>query len=225
MNNRASAFIKPYLKKFILQTHPDFFHYEKIKKQTNATSLQKLYNIFQPKVSKQPSSCTLQFFVKQTKQPVTIQFDSNDTEWDHAYLFLSLCQKLNISILQSDLEAIQNELNKKQKRAPVKSLTQEFADQLYQQRNIKSEWTTNDLLNNPLVSFDPSIKDKKSSASRLCQYLNHLKPELWWNKVPLLIISSKNDIPKELTKDILVIRDNMGLKGTRLYCYKESKAN
>lgn len=202
--------IKPYFKKFILQTHPDYFHNEKIKKQTNAASLQALYNIFQPQTN-QPS-CSLQFFLKKTKKPVTFEFDQKDTDWDRTFSFLSLCQSLGIPISQSDTETVQNEINKQNKtHKSHKPLAQEFADQLYKQHSIKNkEWATSDLLNNPLILFDTSIQ-KNTSAEKLCQWLPELQPELWWNKIPLIVVSSKDKIPKDTIKDVLVIGNDMSL--------------
>lgn len=211
--SKASTLIKPYLKKFILQTHPDFFQFEKVKKQTNAASLQKLNNLLQSKSSTKETS-RLQFFTKQTRQPISIEFDSKGTEWDHVNSFLSLCQKLNISILPSDMDIVQTELNKQQSsKGPKKTLAQEFADELYKQQRVNHiDWTTTDILNNPLIQFDPSI-NKKKVAARLCKWLPYLQPDRWWNKVPLMIISPENEIPKKLSEGIMIIYSDMKLEG------------
>lgn len=211
--SKAGTLIKPYLKKFILQTHPDFFQFEKIKKQTNAASLQKLNNLLQSKSSTKETS-RLQFFTKQTRQSISIEFDPKGTEWDHVNSFLSLCQKLNISILPSDMDIVQTELNKQQSsKGPKKTLAQEFADELYKQQRVNHiDWTTTDILNNPLIQFDPSI-NKKSMAARLCKWLPYLQPGRWWNKVPLMIISPENEIPKNLSEGIMVIYSDMTLEG------------
>ncbi|CAO3652970.1 unnamed protein product [Cunninghamella echinulata] len=85
MNNNktkqaAASLIKPYLKKFILQIHPDFFHHDHIKKQHNAQKLQELYTILNPILQStkplstaQPKITTplsISFYKKQQQEPL-----------------------------------------------------------------------------------------------------------------------------------------------------------
>ncbi|KAI9300537.1 hypothetical protein BJ944DRAFT_291627 [Cunninghamella echinulata] len=76
MNNNktkqaAASLIKPYLKKFILQIHPDFFHHDHIKKQHNAQKLQELYTILNPILhSTKPLSTTQ----PKISTPISISF-------------------------------------------------------------------------------------------------------------------------------------------------------
>lgn len=223
----TNKILKPYLRKFILQTHPDFFHHDKLRKTTNAASLQSLYNILQPSTStsKQPdSTIKLDFFIKgqkkKDKNTVSSIFHGQDTDWDKAESFLQLCQQVNIPVLPTDLEMVQDMVKKQFKKteSPLKykSLTKEFAEKLHKEQTTaipKEGWTENDILNQSLIMFDASV-NKKLTASKLSQWLPQLQPQLWWGKIPLLVISSKtNQPPKELTKGMLVIKNDMELQG------------
>jgi hypothetical protein len=218
--SKTNTIIKPYLKKFILQTHPDFFHYDLTKKQINANSIQKLYNVFQLKIT-EPATVKLGFYLKgQTKQkkPITCTFNGRDSEWNKAQSFFQLCQQSNIPILQSDLDIVQSMLDKEeqQKRKPYKSLTKEFAEKLYHEHSVAAagSLTVQDVLNHTLIMFDPSVKNKKLIASNLCQWLPQLQPQIWWNKIPMLIISPSSELPpEELTKDMIIMKSNLTLEG------------
>ncbi|OAD08536.1 hypothetical protein MUCCIDRAFT_105506 [Mucor lusitanicus CBS 277.49] len=223
----ASKILKPYLRKFVLQTHPDFFHHDKLRKTTNAASLQSLYDVLQPSTttSRQPASTVkLEFFVKgqkkKDKNTVSSVFCSRDSDWDKADSFLKLCQQANIAVLPTDLEMVQDMVKKQSaQHAPApkyKSLTKEFAEKLHKEQTstpVKQDWTEGDIANQSLIMFDPSV-NKKLTASKLSQWLPQLQPQLWWGKIPLLILASTSEQPpKELTRGMLVIRSDMELQG------------
>ncbi|KAI7906923.1 uncharacterized protein BX663DRAFT_494223 [Cokeromyces recurvatus] len=229
--NKTSKLLKPYLRKFVLETHPDFFQYNSLRKQTNATSLQKLYNILQPDKDTKFDTETikLKFFIKSQKKhnkelPAAVAtFNYRDSEWNKANTFLNLCQQLNIPILQSDVdivkEMISKELNKAIKSKPYKSLTQEFAEKLHQKYNAytNKKWEPDDILKQKMIMFDPLV-NQTLIAKKLCQWLPQLQPQLWWGKIPMLIISSNSDLPpKELTKDLLIFKSNMEFEDLKNY--------
>lgn len=223
----ANKILKPYLRRFVLQTHPDFFHHDKLRKTTNAASLQSLYDVLQPSTttSKQPTSTVkLEFFIKgqkkKDKNTVSSLFCSQDSDWDKADAFLKLCQQANIAVLPTDLETVQDMVKKqslKHEPAPkYKSLTREFAEKLHKEQTSalsKQDWTEKDIVNQSLIMFDPSV-NKKLAAAKLSRWLPQLQPQLWWGKIPMLVLASTSDQPpKELTKGLLVIRDGMELQG------------
>lgn len=227
--SKINTIIKPYLKRFILQTHPDFFQYDVAKKQTNANSIQKLYNAFQLQKA-EPATVKLDFYLKgQAKQqkPISCTFNGRDSEWNKTQLFFQLCQKSNIPILQSDLDIVQSMLNKEeqQKRKPYKSLTKEFAEKLYHEHATvpSASVTVQDVLNHTLIMFDPSVKNKKQVARNICQWLPQLKPQLWWDKVPMLIISPSSELPPtELTADMIIIKSKPSLEGNLPKCFQKN---
>ncbi|CEP15058.1 hypothetical protein [Parasitella parasitica] len=225
----TNKILKPYLRKFILQTHPDFFHHDKLRKTTNAASLQSLYDILQPSTpstSKQPNSAIrLEFFIKGQKKKdgnaISSVFHSQDSDWDKAASFLDLCQRVNIPVVPTDLDIVQDMVNKQSNRNnppyKYKSLTREFAERLYKEQSAtvsRQHWTENDVLNQSLIMFDTPV-NRKLTASRLSRWLPKLQPQLWWGKIPMLIISStSHQPPTELTKGMLVIQDGMELEGS-----------
>jgi hypothetical protein len=227
--NKSSTILKPYLRKFILQIHPDFFHHDKLKKETNAASLQKLYNVLQPPTQQNTATpIKLEFFTKQQKKKkekakAIVEFDSHDSEWNRTSTFFTLCKQLDIPILQSDLDIVHDMIAKENKpvrqQQPHKSLTKEFAERLYKQRanvtnTAKEEWKPNDILNHRLVVFDPAVKNKKIFAVNLSAWLPQLQPERWWGKIPIMVISPESELPlKELTKGILLLKSDMTLEG------------
>ncbi|KAL9553076.1 hypothetical protein MBANPS3_003478 [Mucor bainieri] len=227
----ANKILKPYLRKFVLQTHPDFFHHDKLRKTTNAASLQSLYDVLQPSTTtfKQPKSTVkLEFFIKGQKKKdrntVSSIFCSRDSDWDKADSFLKLCQQANIAVLPTDLEMVQDMVKKQSLKhdslPKYKSLTKEFAEKLHKEQTstpLKQDWSENDIINQSLIMFDPSV-NKKLTASRLSQWLPQLQPQQWWGKIPLLILASASDQPpKELTRGMLVIRNDMGLQDIQRY--------
>ncbi|KAK4518164.1 uncharacterized protein ATC70_001515 [Mucor velutinosus] len=227
----ANKILKPYLRKFVLQTHPDFFHHDKLRKTTNAASLQSLYDVLQPSTttSKQPKSTVkLEFFIKgqkkKDKPTVSSIFRSRDSDWDKAASFFKLCQQANIAVLPTDLEMVQDMVKKqslKHESVPkYKSLTKEFAEKLHKEQTStlsKQDWTDKDIVHQSLIMFDPSV-DKKLTASKLSQWLPQLQPQIWWGKIPMLILAHTSEQPpKELTKGILVIRNDMELQDIQRY--------
>lgn len=220
--------LKPYLRKFILQIHPDFFHNDPFRKKVNAASLQKLYNVLQPEQANaaKATSCQLEFYVKQQQnkkkeKPKAIgRFDFNDSEWTKTNSFLHLCNQVDIPILQSDLDIVNDmllkESSKDKPKNQYKSLTKEFAERLYKQHNKPSkaaDWEASQILGHKLVMFDPQVS-KKTFSNTLSLWLPQLQPERWWGKVPLMVISPDSELPpRELTRGILVIKSDMELKG------------
>ncbi|GAA5800211.1 hypothetical protein HPULCUR_005636 [Helicostylum pulchrum] len=175
------------------------------------------------------TTCQLEFFTKQQKlskkkkerPQAVIQFNGNDSEWNKTHSFFNLCKQVDIPVLQSDLDIVNDmisqELNRNKPKGQYKSLTKEFAERLYKQHNELSinkpvEWTPNQILQQKLVLFDPAV-NKKLLANQLCTWLPQLHPERWWGKVPIMVISPESELPpKELTTGILVIKSNMKLE-------------
>ncbi|KAI9486443.1 MAG: hypothetical protein EXX96DRAFT_42863 [Benjaminiella poitrasii] len=227
--NKTSNLLKPYLRKFILQIHPDFFHHNSLRKQINASSLQKLYSILQPERETKRNSETikLKFYSKHQRKhnselPIAAgTFNSCDSEWVKADTFFNLCKQLNIPIVQSDLDVIQDMKTKEQyknvKSKPYKSLTKEFAEKLHKEYSTPTNniWKPEDILNQKMIMFDPLV-DQTSLANKLSHWLPQLQPDKWWGKIPVLIISPNSEIPpKELCHDLLILKSDMILKGKR----------
>jgi hypothetical protein len=204
MSSKATFLLKPYLRKLILQTHPDFFHNDTVKKQANASSLQKLQQVLSNNENKK--ACTLKFYPKTSKKPITAVL-SAESEWIKAQSFLQLCDKLSIPVLPSDQDIVQSMLSEQPKR-PLKK---EFAEKLYKEHSseFQRDLSEKDILEG-LVMFEPSV-NKKRMARRLCQWLPELQPQRWWNKIPLLVVSKA--IPKDTTKGILCVTQDMQLPG------------
>lgn len=204
------------MRQFILKTHPDYFHNDVIKKQTNAASLQKLNNILQN--SKPIDSTTkLDFYIKGHKNlKKTGIFNAKDSSWFKISSFFQLCKQADIPVLQSDIDLVEGEttreLNKHRKK--YKSLSQEFAEKLYQhQDSTFKSYEPNDILRNKLIMFGPSV-NKLKMAEKLCLWLPQLEPQAWLGKIPLLILSSNTPLPpKEANNGVLIIHDDMDLKG------------
>ncbi|KAI8982402.1 hypothetical protein BDF20DRAFT_912568 [Mycotypha africana] len=157
--DKAAKLIKPYLKRFILQIHPDYFQLEPIKKQTNATSLQKLNDIFSDsKAIRSPLSdktvrqpLQLEFYLKKQRQTnadnkVIIAFGAQDSEWSKIHTFFQLCQKAGLPVLDADMETVQAMLQKMEEanksHHKKMTLTEEFAKNLYKQYSYKSTTLT-----------------------------------------------------------------------------------
>ncbi|KAG2233285.1 hypothetical protein INT48_001597 [Thamnidium elegans] len=180
------------------------------------------------------TTCQLEFFTKQQKlskkkkerPQAVVQFNDNDSEWNKTHSFFNLCKQVDIPVLQSDLDIVNDmisqELNRNKPKGQYKSLTKEFAERLYKQHNELStnkpvEWTPNQILQQKLVLFDPAV-NKKLVANQLCTWLPQLHPERWWGKVPIMVISPESELPpKELTTGILVIKSDMKLEDVKEY--------
>ncbi|KAI8064834.1 uncharacterized protein B0P05DRAFT_590038 [Gilbertella persicaria] len=221
--NRSSIILKPYLKKLVLQTHPDFFQFDTLRKKTNAESLQKLNELLQLSHTKRKSvPVKLEFYSKsqrKSKAPTAVGlFDTHDSEWVKAQIFFQLCQQLDIPILQSDLDAVQDMIQKETKPTMNKSLAKEFAEKLYQQhRQPKIEWQSEDVLRNNMIMFGPLV-DTEVVAKKLSTWLPQLQPEKWWGKIPVLILSSQFELPAETgSKDMLILKSDMGLRDIEEY--------
>ncbi|KAI8372800.1 uncharacterized protein BYT42DRAFT_578067 [Radiomyces spectabilis] len=214
MTGKAATLIKPYLKKLVLQVHPDFFHHDAVKKATNAQSLQRLYGALNPilkPTSASPSkqdACRLEFYSK-SKKHVKGDFNASLSEWLTVRSFFNLCHEIGVDILPSDKDIVESMVAQSTKTKKQKSLSEEFAEALYQQSGVPTEWTAKHILQNRLLMFDPAV-DQHTVAERLSQWLPELKPHLWWNKLPVLFIASRDTLPPSpLTKGVLVFTADM----------------
>ncbi|KAI9266514.1 hypothetical protein BDA99DRAFT_24026 [Phascolomyces articulosus] len=242
---KAAALIKPYLKKLVLQTHPDFFHGDPIKGKRNATSLQQLYTILNPLLKNEPlttksqstfqwtknneQSVQLEFYAKKArKTPIVSTFEHAPNEWQTVASLFSLCKKLDIDVAPSDIQAVQDMIQKKeQETTPHRhrrgrlSLREEFARALHKQSSTitkdtsttSSPWTPNRILGNKSLIFGPQI-DKSMVAKQWCEFMSKLEPERWWGIMPALVVSSENDAQNlsssEQGRGILVFSSDMG---------------
>ncbi|KAG0168784.1 hypothetical protein DFQ28_001933 [Apophysomyces sp. BC1034] len=219
--SRANTLLKPYLKRFMLQTHPDFFSNDPIKKKVNAASLQRLHGVLNPVLNRTPnvvdkSDIRLDFYSKRSGDSVVVgTFDRSGSEWTTVRSFLNLCQQVGIDIMQSDIEAVDamNVPPPTSHKRP--SLQQEFADALYRQheesRVAATEWTPALVLRNPLLSFDQTV-DKAKMARQLSQWLPQLRPKRWWGKIPVVVVSADTlplQPPDNLTEGILILTADM----------------
>ncbi|KAI8882669.1 hypothetical protein K501DRAFT_333906 [Backusella circina FSU 941] len=209
--SKSTLLLKPYLRKLILQTHPDFFHNDSVKKQVNASSLQKLQQALLNNENKK--SYSLKFYPKTTKKPITAVL-SADSEWIKAQSFFQLCDKLSIPVLPSDQDTVQSMILRQQ-QPQRKPLKKEFATKLYEEHSseFQRELNVQDILNG-LVMFEPNV-NKNKMAQQLCQWLPELQPQRWWGKIPLLIVSKS--IPAETAKGILCVTEDMQLQDIQSY--------
>lgn len=240
----AAAIVKPYLKKFVLKTHPDFFAKAPSQAQVNAKSLQQLYTVLDPilkssNVSRTPESSRrkgqplrLTFHSKTNpRQSFTGTFQENATTgspWATVQAFLKLCQQADIQVPASDIDAVRQMLAKQQatakkKNKPAKSLTQEFAEALHKHYYYhtgpsiqKTSWTPDEILQNRLLMFGPTV-NRDDWALRLSHWLPHLEPGKWWGILPTLVLPSHSDeIPSELARGMLVLTGDMQLPGEHI---------
>ncbi|KAI8983136.1 hypothetical protein BDB01DRAFT_792659 [Pilobolus umbonatus] len=209
-------FIKPYLRRLIVQTHPDFFHQDPLRKQTNANSLQTLNNILQSN-QRTPPKVTVSFYLKKNRRkPITSQI-INESEWTLANSFLQLCKQVDIPVLQSDKDLVQDMLQKEnRKTVPVKSVKKDFADKLHKQftSTRPHQWTANDIMNNPLIMFDADV-NKADMIHKLTTWIPELEPNKWWGKIPVLVLSSPVD--NELCRGMIVLDPRMDLSDLKHY--------
>ncbi|KAI8378614.1 hypothetical protein BD560DRAFT_488045 [Blakeslea trispora] len=228
--NRTNSLIKSYLRRLVLQTHPDYFQHHPLQKKKNADSLQKLNEILQSSLKdKKHKTVKLEFFSKHQKKehaksakPAAVGlFDLSDSEWAKTQSFFDLCQQLDIPIMQTDLEAVQDMIRKENKSfAANKSLTREFAKKLYkdyQQTSYDHAWQLHDILGNKMIMFGPSV-DKTKVAQHLCDWLPQLQPQKWWNKIPVLVLPPDIEKPSiEASKGMIVFDSGMTLEDLKHY--------
>ncbi|KAL0083620.1 hypothetical protein J3Q64DRAFT_1138542 [Phycomyces blakesleeanus] len=213
----ASSLVKPYLKKFVLRTHPDFFGHDLSRKRCNEDSLQQLYTLLGPLLKKSPpmvkEKTRLAFYDKSSQKQVEGTFDQPTSEWATLQSFLSLCKELGIPIKSSDMDTVRSMVSQSSGTRAArmhKSLKQEFAEALYKghDTSFRREWTPKTVLENRLLMMGPSV-DKNKMAERLCEILPQLKPEIWWGKIPVLIVSPESSLPVTLTKGMLILTSDM----------------
>lgn len=137
-STRAASLIKPYLRKLVLQTHPDFFQRDPIKAKHNAASLQQLYTILNPilkqdnrskskpaneEAGHDDTNIPVAFYPKHASKAaasaasarsrVSISFDPRPiSAWHTAASVLDLCRQLDIKVATSDDQAVQQMISK-----------------------------------------------------------------------------------------------------------------
>lgn len=153
----VKSLIKPYVKRILLKTHPDYFSHDAAKKKINQMSFQSLQNVLNPilqgkqaerKSAGADENVKLDFFVKDERNrassrvehrlPVSAPTSALDM-WTTTASILELCRKIGIQVMPSDIDAAQSMIDTLTKqhseltrsRAPAPSLTQIFADELY----------------------------------------------------------------------------------------------
>ncbi|KAI8097612.1 uncharacterized protein BX664DRAFT_326799, partial [Halteromyces radiatus] len=242
----ATSLIKPYLKKLVLQVHPDFFVADAVKKQHNAQTLQQLYSILNPILRpsltatlKQPVQVS--FYRKQSKRSTSKQqpmkpgvlFSHPEQMWPTIQSFFSLCEQLDVKVLPSDQNTVQDMIQQQQQqktthrsKRSIPPFGQEFANAFYkeqqQERPKKIEWTPSMILNEKLFMCDPSL-DAQQIADKLVSWLPQLQPELWWGKLPTLYVSSSSLPSDDLAKGILILNDAMDCQDINEYLRQHLK--
>ncbi|KAI7856806.1 hypothetical protein BDC45DRAFT_566870 [Circinella umbellata] len=250
---KAGLLIKPYLKKLVLQTHPDFFHGDPMKGKRNATSLQQLYGILNPLINTNESNTTLRKKSDQQKQQQQLEFygkkarktrivsifEHSSNEWQTVASFLRLCKQLDIDVVPSDIQAVQDMITKKEqetashhnKRKGGLILREEFARALHKQSTTmatmttgetttKISWSPERILSNKLLIFGPDI-DKNKVVKQWCDYMSKLEPERWWGIMPALVVSSQKDAQSlsssKQGRGILIFSSDMGYSDMKKY--------
>lgn len=220
--NRASRLLKPYLKKFVLRVHPDFFAQNPVQQKTNAESLQKLYALLDTDShsnhNRTPTIPTqLTFHDKQ--QPdliVKTTVDLRTSPWNNAHLLFELFDKLGISIDPSDRATVQGMVKKQAARKsqrPAKSISDELMAALRERGVSTKSITIDQVLANPLLMVHPKVNHLEYAA-RLHRCIPALQPERWWRKVPTLVVPKQlhADIEKE-GHGIIVFSEDMRYEG------------
>ncbi|CDH50719.1 predicted protein [Lichtheimia corymbifera JMRC:FSU:9682] len=163
-STRAASLIKPYLRKLVLQTHPDFFQRDPIKAKHNAASLQQLYTILNPilqqdnrskskpgnEAGHDDTSIPVAFYPKHASNAasrVSISFDPRPiSAWHTAASVLDLCRQLDIKVATSDDQAVQQMISREMaslssntQRSSYKSLREQFVRALYQQHQQQQQ--------------------------------------------------------------------------------------
>ncbi|KAG2176236.1 hypothetical protein INT43_005470 [Umbelopsis isabellina] len=197
MSNSAhsalKSLVRPYVKRILLKTHPDYFAQDTVKKKINAASLQSLQNVLSPLLKGSAQNTTKAHSEKPTKLDFYVKNGGNRSilkvehkfptshaisiveKWYTAASLLELCKKIGIQVMPSDIDAIQSmidTLNKesaaaKRGRAPPLSLTQVFADELYRSHNMDPASImpeqTTSIADNELLFFPPKMSEKSKA--------------------------------------------------------------
>ncbi|KAI9287342.1 hypothetical protein BC943DRAFT_319568 [Umbelopsis sp. AD052] len=243
----VNALLKPYIRRIILKTHPDYFAHDVKKKKINQASFQNLQNVLAPILQerfrdseniKTENAVKLEFYLKNSKVngklskiehtlPISSPKSSLDL-WTTTTSILDLCRKIGIQVMPSDIDAAEKMISSLSKqdyspshaRKPAPSLSQIFANELYQSPIAQNVTDINyrhpklPLDQNELLFFQPHMnpKIKESMKSKLQQALPMLCPERWWQKVPLLCVEDEQDISGIDVSGILVFTANMSTK-------------
>jgi Domain of unknown function (DUF4460) len=161
-NNSAKAvksLLKPYIRRILLKTHPDYFTHDVKKKKINQASFQTLQNVLAPILQERfrdtennrtEHAVKLEFYVKNStvnsrlsKIEHTLPISSLKSTldlWTTTTSILDLCRKIGIQVMPSDVDAAEKMINSLSKqhsspsyaRKPAPSLSQIFANELYQ---------------------------------------------------------------------------------------------
>ncbi|KAH8555409.1 hypothetical protein BGW37DRAFT_516329 [Umbelopsis sp. PMI_123] len=153
--------------------------------------------------------------------------------WATTTSILELCRKIGIQVMPSDVNAAEKMVSSLSKqhsksshaRASAPSLSQIFADELYQSPIARHVTDTNGhrpklhLENNDLLFFQPQMnpKIKEAMKSNFQSALPMLHPERWWQKIPILCVENGQDINGIDVSGMLVFTANMSIKDMQKY--------
>ncbi|KAJ2960713.1 hypothetical protein NQZ79_g3908 [Umbelopsis isabellina] len=197
MSNSAhsalNSLLRPYVKRILLKTHPDYFAQDIVKKKINAASLQSLQNVISPLLKGTAQNTTKDNFEKPTKLDFYVKNGGNSSiskvehkfptanaisdveKWYIAASLLELCKKIGIQVMPSDIDATQSmidTLNKessvaKRNRIAPPSLTQIFADELYRSHKMDSASSKPEqimsIADNELFFFPPKMSERSKA--------------------------------------------------------------
>ncbi|KAG2187530.1 hypothetical protein INT44_005219 [Umbelopsis vinacea] len=155
----VNALLKPYIRRILLKTHPDYFAHDVKKKKINQASFQNLQNVLAPILQerfrdseniKTENAVKLEFYLKNSKVngklskiehtlPISSPKSTLDL-WTTTTSILDLCRKIGIQVMPSDIDAAEKMISSLSKqdyspsyaRKPAPSLSQVFANELYQ---------------------------------------------------------------------------------------------
>ncbi|KAI9311197.1 hypothetical protein BX666DRAFT_1072238 [Dichotomocladium elegans] len=240
-NARATSLLKPYLRKLVLQTHPDFFQRNPTKGKQNAQSLQRLYAVLNPILNQGEPNDTihraeepmeLKFYSKRKDDRlVTSTFDpAPPTPWHTVASLFQLCKQLDIQVQTSDEDACQAMIDaaaEKNKRRSMnyKSLRAEFARAFYENEQKGQQhdprrtgaWTRDEILMNRQLTFASGV-NRDQFASMLSKSMPQLQPRLWWGQLPILVVPPKSTLPSpERVKGILIFSSDMDTAALKDY--------
>lgn len=243
----VKSLLKPYVRRILLKTHPDYFSRDAKKKKINQASFQSLQNVLNPILQEKhvepdsggsENSVKLEFFVRNIGNrklskvehllPISLPTSALDM-WTTTTSIFDLCRKIGIQVMPSDVDAAQNMIDilseqrsaSSYSRKPMPSLTQIFADELYQSpiarhvTSIDKSDSKMGLENNELLYFQPhmGIKTKETMKKKLELALPNLQPSRWWRKVPLLCVEDENEVCDIDVSGILVFTAKMTAQG------------
>lgn len=247
----VKSLLKPYVRRILLKTHPDYFSHDAKKKKINQASFQLLQNVLSPQgrqsgsnVAGEDNSLKIEFYVKTTghvastriehRLPVAVPTSSLDM-WTTTSSILTLCRKMGIPVMPSDIDAAQKMINALSKpnsvsadyraQAAAPSLTQIFANELYNSAVTEHSAKTDkskykfQLESNQLLFFQPhmSSKLKESMQKTLQSALPTLQPSRWWRKIPLLCVEDEKKVNGIDVSGILVFTSKMTTEGMQKY--------